>query len=302
VGLAFAAHAQARMSPKQYIDTYDQDAVREMLKSGVPASITLAQGMLESDYGNSDLATQARNHFGIKCHSSWRGKRMYKDDDAKGECFRVYQTAFESYKDHSEFLKNNRRYAFLFDYKPSDYKSWAHGLKKAGYATNPKYPELLIKIIEENNLQRFDVMTEKDLKALGGKSIDNSETPVITSSRSTSGAATDAVLVSPNGIKYAIAKLGDTPDIIARRYNLGRWQLPCYNEVNRKYEFRDGEKVYLQPKRRKYRGDTESHTVKNGETLWQISQFYGIKQRLLARRNSLVKNATISPGQVLRLR
>jgi flagellum-specific peptidoglycan hydrolase FlgJ len=159
--------AQTRQTPKMYIEKFDQDAVAEMIRSGVPASITLAQGMLESDYGNSKLAKKAKNHFGIKCHSKWKGGKYYMDDDAKHECFRVYSSVYDSYVDHSNFLKRNQRYGFLFDLRKSDYKGWAKGLKKAGYATNPKYPALLIGIIENNNLSRFDKMTKNDLKKLG---------------------------------------------------------------------------------------------------------------------------------------
>src|SRR5690606_3896602 len=124
-------------------------------------SITLAQGMLESGNGNSKLAKEDNNHFGIKCHSDWNGKKFYQDDDAKDECFRVYKNPEESFIDHSDFLVNRSRYAFLFELKPTDYKAWAKGLKEAGYATNPKYPELLIKIIEDNNLQQYDVHSKK---------------------------------------------------------------------------------------------------------------------------------------------
>ena len=145
-----------KMSRQEYIEKYKDIAIREMDKTGIPASITLAQGCLESGNGNSELAQKAKNHFGIKCHSSWKGEGFYMDDDAKDECFRVYKDPEESYKDHSEFLVNGSRYDFLFELKPTDYKGWAHGLKKAGYATNPKYPDLLIKIIEDEELNLLD--------------------------------------------------------------------------------------------------------------------------------------------------
>ncbi|MCB0483592.1 MAG: glucosaminidase domain-containing protein [Flavobacteriales bacterium] len=301
--IAFSQN-KARMSPSAYIQTYDQDAVREMLKSGVPASITLAQGMLESDYGNSDLAKNARNHFGIKCHSTWQGKRFYKDDDAKGECFRVYATAYESYLDHSDFLRRNKRYAFLFELKRTDYKGWARGLKKAGYATNPKYPELLIKIIEENNLQRFDTMTEEDLEDLGGIPISKEEKLSTNSPRSTSKPSTynGTVVVSNNNIKYVQAGAGDNADALAKRHNMGRWQILRYNEIDKTYRFSEGEVVYLQPKRRKFRGAVNTHLVKSGETLWSISQEYGIRKKRLARMNGLSPDMTISAGQSLNLR
>jgi len=142
-------------SSSGYVERFKDIAVEEMMKSGIPASITLAQGMLESASGNSTLAREANNHFGIKCHAGWTGKTILKDDDAAGECFRYYNSAEESYRDHSEFLKRSH-YAFLFDLDRDDYKGWAKGLKKAGYATNPRYPELLISLIERYGLDRYD--------------------------------------------------------------------------------------------------------------------------------------------------
>ena len=164
--LAFAVAAvillvSAADTPQQrYIDRWAATAVREMYRSGVPASITLAQGILESRSGLSALAAEGNNHFGIKCHKDWKGKTMRVDDDRKGECFRVYDTAEESFRDHSDFLRYWDRYKFLFDFDTKDYESWAYGLKKAGYATDPSYPEKLIKIIEENGLSKYDSMTQ----------------------------------------------------------------------------------------------------------------------------------------------
>lgn len=144
-------------SPQEaYIEKYSQMAVEEMYRSGVPASITLAQGMIESRFGLSELAAEGNNHFGIKCHSDWTGKSMKVDDDAKGECFRVYKDASQSFKDHSDFLRYRQRYQFLFELDATDYKGWAYGLSKAGYATDPSYPQKLIRTIEEYNLHRFD--------------------------------------------------------------------------------------------------------------------------------------------------
>lgn len=164
VVLHFQSFAQNTAGRQEYINKYAQIAMDEMKRVGIPASITLAQGCLESGNGKSMLAEKANNHFGIKCHSTWTGKKIYKDDDAKNECFRVYKDADESFVDHSDFLKNGQRYAFLFELKPDDYKGWAKGLKKAGYATNPHYPERLITIIEESELYKYDEMV------LSGKS------------------------------------------------------------------------------------------------------------------------------------
>ena len=147
---------------QQYIERWAATAVREMYRSGVPASITLAQGILESRSGLSALAAEGNNHFGIKCHKDWKGKTMRVDDDRRSECFRVYDSAEESFRDHSDFLRYWDRYKFLFDFDTKDYESWAYGLKKAGYATDPAYPQKLIQIIEENNLSRFDSMTQAE--------------------------------------------------------------------------------------------------------------------------------------------
>ena len=144
-----------------YIEKYKDIAMREMQEYKIPASITLAQGLLESGNGNSELAKKSNNHFGIKCHKDWTGKRTYHDDDEKGECFRVYESPEDSYRDHSIFLKKGQRYAFLFDLKITDYKGWAKGLKKAGYATLPVYANVLIKLIEDYNLAQYDQMVVK---------------------------------------------------------------------------------------------------------------------------------------------
>jgi len=156
--------ASAQNKTEKYIEQYSQIAVDEMNRYNIPASITLAQGILESGNGESRLATEGKNHFGIKCHSNWNGKTIIEDDDEKGECFRKYPTVADSYRDHSLFLTKRDRYSFLFKYKKTDYKKWAKGLKKAGYATNPKYPTLLINLIEEYDLSRFDNGDEKDRK------------------------------------------------------------------------------------------------------------------------------------------
>ena len=157
-----ALHADEQKSPQEkYIERFASLAVEEMYRSGVPASITLAQGLLESRYGLSDLAAKGNNHFGIKCHNNWQGGRMYHDDDAKGECFRKYDSPEQSYRDHSDFLRYRDRYKFLFDYDVTDYKAWAHGLKKAGYATDPAYSSKLIRLIEEYELHEYDLKPDK---------------------------------------------------------------------------------------------------------------------------------------------
>ena len=155
LALTLTANAQ-RMTTEEYIAQYKDVAIKKMREYKIPASITLAQGILESGSGNSRLARKANNHFGIKCHKEWHGKKFYMDDDEKHECFRKYPKAADSYRDHSKFLTQRGRYTFLFQYDITDYKKWAYGLKKAGYATNPKYPRLLIKIIEKYHLDQCD--------------------------------------------------------------------------------------------------------------------------------------------------
>ena len=151
---------------QKYVEQWAPTAVREMYRSGVPASITLAQGILESRYGLSPLAANGNNHFGIKCHKDWTGKKQFHDDDEKGECFRVYEDAYESFRDHSDFLRYRDRYKFLFEFETTDYKSWAYGLKKAGYATDPGYPDKLIKYIEDYQLSKYDSMSLADAERL----------------------------------------------------------------------------------------------------------------------------------------
>ncbi|MCL7753701.1 glucosaminidase domain-containing protein [Polaribacter sp. Z022] len=186
-----------------YIKKYAPIAVNEMHKSKIPASITLAQGILESGSGRSELASKSNNHFGIKCHTKWKGERVYHDDDTIGECFRKYQYVETSYKDHSEFLTKRKRYAFLFNYKPNDYKKWARGLKKAGYATDKKYPNKLIKIIEDYKLYEFDKIKKKNFKVKKEK---NKYTPKKT---------------KPIKVKvvYYTVKNGDTLYSLAKRFN-----------------------------------------------------------------------------------
>lgn len=169
VAVLSAVCASAQSAQERYIEKYAATAVSEMYRTGVPASITLAQGLLESRYGQSALAAEGNNHFGIKCHD-WKGKKQYADDETRGECFRKYDSAEESFRDHSDFLRYRDRYKFLFDYKTTDYKSWAYGLKKAGYATDGAYPSKLIKLIEEYDLGRFDKMTAAQAAKMAGTS------------------------------------------------------------------------------------------------------------------------------------
>lgn len=304
--LFFSATAQ-RMSRAEYISKYKDVAIKSMQEFKIPASIKLAQAVLESDNGNSQLSRRSNNHFGIKCHSSWKGKKTYHDDDKKQECFRVYKSVYESFADHSRFLKKPR-YAKCFKLKITDYKGWAKELKRAGYATNPKYPALLIKIIEDNKLFEYDQIA---LGKLAKTSKPKNRKPKKTNRPSRSNSSKEefsdidlydmpVVKISENKIKYVIAKKGDTPESIARKLNLGPWQLRLYNDVKKKHEFNDGDVVYIQPKRSKAK--VEFHVVKKGETIEEISQKYGIKMRSIYRKNRMKKGTSLKAGQKLHLR
>lgn len=287
--------SEPRMSKVDYISQYSDQAIREMHSSGVPASITLAQGMLESDYGNSPLAKYANNHFGIKCHKGWEGPTFIQDDDERNECFRKYYQAYDSYKDHSEFLRTRDRYASLFELKTTDYKGWAKGLKQTGYATNPKYADLLIRIIEENELNKYDeVVKLKDTElAVTVNKVDmKQDVPEVLSIRS--------VKVSSNNIKYVIAAKGDSPASIAKKNEMGVWQILKYNDLDKSDPVMEGDIIYLQPKRNYASADL--HIVKSGETLHSISQEQGVKIKRLLKMNDLSPNYTPKAGEKLKLR
>lgn len=264
-----------------------------MHRAGIPASITLAQGLLESNNGNSRLAVEGNNHFGIKCKKGWTGKFMYEDDDEEHECFRAYDSAYQSYIDHSEFLLRNQRYSFLFEYSRTDYKSWAHGLKKAGYATNPKYPELLIRLIERNELHKIDEMSPSDFNKKVEPKVEPIEIPVKKQEE-----AQDFIF---NDIPATRVQTGDNIVTLAKRHDMGAWQVRRYNDLPKDYQLTPGEVLYLKPKRRK--GSAPYHVVQPGETMWSISQMYGIKLKHLYKKNRLSRRGLETPesGQKLYL-
>jgi hypothetical protein len=292
------ASGQKKLSPHDYIDRWADVAVRQMVDHGIPASITLAQGILESGNGNSELAAKSNNHFGIKCHSDWDGRRTYHDDDEKGECFRVYKDASDSFEDHSAFLKRSR-YAELFELDITDYKGWARGLKKCGYATNPKYAGLLIDLIERYELQRFD---EEGLALMErGESIRNEQANL--ASTRLHWAAGREVWISDNDIRYLIASPTDTYETLAKELDMMPWQFYRYNEVERREEehaLQGGEIVYLQPKRST--GNVDWVTVGAGATLYEIAQQHGIKLKAIIRKNRLKPGHALQEGDRLSLR
>jgi len=287
---SFSQPAEPRISKDEYIEIYNEDAVKEMLNSGVPASITLAQAMLESDFGNSPLARYANNHFGIKSHKGWAGGTFYQDDDARNECFRKYYTVYKSYRDHSDFLSNRKRYAALFLLKRTDYKGWAKGLKKAGYATNPQYANLLIKIIEENALYNYDKVKKMPVLAYNDRQDNQSIMP---NNKRT-------VKFHENNIKYLIAQNGDSYYKIAKEFEMGLWQIKKYNDLNKGDEIATGDIIYLQPKRNKAK--EKYHVVKKRETMREISQRYGIKLKALYKKNNMIIGTQPRKGQKLYLK
>lgn len=303
--------AQRNSDVIDYINTYKEIAIREMQRSGIPASITLAQGIHESMAGKSDLCSRSNNHFGIKCRAEWKGEKVYHDDDARGECFRSYKKAEESYVDHSDFLKNGARYAFLFNYEPTNYSQWAYGLKKAGYATNPKYPQILIKYIEDYNLQQYTLIAmgklspSDEVLAGGGRPVNISN-----------GVAIQEIKLPPtvkpvveypmgqfhiNRTKVIFVKAGASMLGIAKQYDISLKHLLDFNELTQDDEdvlTRD-QLIFLQRKRKS--GENEFHEVRVGETLYDISQSEGIRLESLINYNHLHNQGEPAPGEKLYL-
>ena len=293
-----------------YVDIYHPIAVREMHHYGIPASITLAQGILESGRGKSALAAEGNNHFGIKCHKGWEGPSMLLDDDAPDECFRVYEDAESSYKDHSIFLTTRSRYDTLFTFDIKDYTSWAHGLSACGYATNPKYPELLISIIESANLQRFDDFAEGQYEVEGPYSSLVSENGKSTSSDPTNDSPPEASTSYPdlrendgvfllNRIQ-AVGYRGEALDSLAVLLDLSILQLSKYNDLLAGESIPLGSPVYRQPKKKK--GREKTVVVQPGDNMWLISQWQGIRLTRLYILNNMIPGEEPAVGEVLHLR
>ena len=326
-----AQNGQKNKITLDYIDKYKDIAMTEMVKYKIPASITLAQGILESGNGQSKLAKQGNNHFGIKCHSDWKGKTMRMDDDAPNECFRVYDNAEESYRDHSKFLKNGQRYAFLFDLEITDYKGWARGLKKAGYATLPTYANVLINYIETYDLQQYDQMVvkgefkknkkdkeseqiseenktekkkeKKEKKQKKTKKIDVVETVPVLEECPVVGMTADHHYIRENfGVKFVITKEGDELSALAKQLKMAEYQLVKYNDLGSQKTFTEGEVLYIGPKRRRAAQGYSYHQIKEGETLRQVSRLYAVKLDRLFKMNGLDENSVLQIGQEIKLR
>lgn len=299
--------ALAQGTPQErYIQKWAPTAVREMYRSGVPASITLAQGILESRYGLSSLATEGNNHFGIKCHKDWKGKSMRYDDDARGECFRVYDSADESFQDHSDFLRYRDRYKFLFDLKTTDYKGWAYGLKKAGYATDPAYPAKLIKYIEDYKLYEYDTMTTSEVAERLEGTVDNKVEVSTGDSKEVSGRKTVAVKkdkAKKDKAKKARkarkarkkhAKEEAEPDVIPAS--------PLSLEEPKRIDKSGLEVFSFSLTREAYsRNGVPFITSVEGETYSSIAQSYHLYLNELLRFNDLLHSETLLPGTVVYL-
>jgi len=291
-------HAQdSTKTPEQYLNTYKDLAVAEMKRTGIPASITLAQGLLESGCGNSRLARQANNHFGIKCKSGWTGRTVTEDDDEAQECFRAYDRAEDSYKDHSDFLVCQQRYAFLFKIAPTDYKSWAYGLKQAGYATDPKYPDMLINNIEKYGLYQYDNGNKQVPPPIAILSPKKKEPKHQETSKNFHSEGTH---LQYNDIKAYITQAGDNFATVADAHNMMRWEIRKYNDLLSNEELKPGMVIYLKPKHRKAK--EEYHTVQAGEGMYYISQLHGIKLRLLYKWNRMAEGQEPAVGEKLSLR
>ncbi len=285
-----------RITRLEYIEKYKDIAIEKMRKTGIPASITLAQACLESDDGNSWLAKEANNHFGIKCGKTWEGEKVYKDDDNPNDCFRKYKNVYESYEDHTNYLITTKRYASLFQLSSTDYKAWAYGLKEAGYATNPKYAELLIKIIEDNQLNKLDEIVSP-IAYNQQQTYKNK-----TASEEWNISLNKHEVKINNDVKYIIVKEGDTFENIAKEFNLWVKEIYKYNDLTKDSILRKGQVLYIQPKRNKAEAGKEKHIVKSGETLYYISQYYAVKMKKLRFRNNLMSDEDVKPGDVIYLR
>lgn len=348
---AFSQPAADQTPQARYVEKYSRLAVEEMYRSGVPASITLAQGLLESRYGLSELATKGNNHFGIKCHNDWQGGKVYHDDDRKGECFRKYDSPEQSFRDHSDFLRYRDRYKFLFDLEVNDYKGWAYGLKKAGYATDPSYPTKLIKLIEEYRLYMYDIAPsdygnfeaddvedyapavkrdqdrrkKKPKKNQKARKNDRhapvTEVAVEIPESPTQAEAVKVIdkvkggefhfslsrqMFSQNGVPFVYSSPGETYASIAKSFDLFPKEILKFNDINEKAdlnkEIKPGTVVYVQAKKREAVKGLDKHVIDEGDTLWGISQRYGVKLARIYLMNGLDEWYVPKEGDIIRLR
>lgn len=294
--LFFISHLSAQMRwnsvYQEYIDQYKDLAIEEMLRYNIPASITLAQGIFESGAGRSELSVKGNNHFGIKCHG-WAGRSVYHDDDARNECFRAYDNVLQSYEDHSKFLRYNVRYNSLFTLQRTDYRGWAQGLKACGYATNPRYADKLIELIELYKLYELDKATSYDkfMAKRGGY-----DKPV------SRGMSLHPIKIY-NKNYYIIARAGDTFKGIGEEIDISYRKIAKYNERDKHDVLHAGEIIYLKKKQKKADKAYKSrpHIVKAGESMYSIAQRYGIRLKSLYKKNHLSPDYQARVGDTLRV-
>lgn len=299
-----------------YIEKYAEIAMVEQSRHKIPACITLAQALLESSAGQSELSISSNNHFGIKCHSNWEGERVYHDDDKKGECFRKYDKVIDSYEDHSLFLKRDR-YKLLFSYKITDYKAWAYGLKAAGYATDPQYPDKLIKIIEDYGLAAYT--DSKKVKEAAEKydkqTVKKTKTSVVSSERSEISDVNSEVVEfdalnmyiihevkKTNNVAYIIATSTDTWTSVAKEFGLKEQELRKFNEYPKQTQMAEGMKIYVQAKKNKVSNKPFVHTVDYNESMHDIAQKYGVKMLSIYKLNNKEKWSKVKVGEKLKLK
>ncbi len=320
---AASVYSQNAATVDAYISNYKELAIQEELRTGVPAAITLAQGILETNAGQSDLVKSSNNHFGIKCKSDWTGAVVYHDDDAKGECFRRYESAEESYRDHSDFLRTRPNYAFLFNLDPTDYEGWAKGLKKAGYATNPAYTSALIRYIVNNRLQDYTLLALQrqqgsDPFMVANMNLAGSGTITLNDSEEEDDAQTPAPLMAkvaqttiaaptslyPTGVftinatKVVYMQQGTSLFALASKYNISYSKLLEYNEISGSLQDKN-QLIYLAKKPKK--GSKSFHTVNIHETLQDIAQIEGVRLESILEYNHLSANSSVKPGQKIYL-
>jgi LysM repeat protein len=292
LSLAVSAKSYTNEACRKYIQKYAALAIEQRNKYRIPASIILAQGIMESGAGLSDLARKSNNHFGIKCHQDWRGGRVFHDDDHKGECFRKYKKVEDSYEDHSRFLEGRPRYESLFKHKLTDYKKWAHGLQSCGYATDRAYASKLIKIIENYDLHQFD--KGKNIKqALSHKSRSHFPEKIPQYKH---------VILKNNNLPYVRSLPNDDFEKIAADLGINAKALRKYNEVPSSYSLKTDDFVYLKKKKGKAAKRIYTHTIKAGDSMHAISQTYGIRLKRLYKLNRKTFDYVPQEGDTLKLR
>lgn len=301
-----------RMTPDEYIATYKDAAIAQMRRLGVPASIILAQGLLETESGNSDLVKRSNNHFGIKCKSTWTGESVRHTDDAPNECFRKYASAMDSYTDHSDYLYNSPRYAFLFKLDQTDYKGWAYGLKKAGYATNPRYPQILISNIEKYNLQQYnepsdgsriipeDMASMKESKAIENKEVAVAEKKDANLFQKLFSGKKNKSNQYFNKLKAVMAFKGTSLLAIATENDIALAKLLEYNDLTTDGLLAEDQWIYLEKKHKE--GNRDTYTALQNERLYDVSQVNGVQLAMLAQYNSLDAGSLIKTGDVIKLK